>query len=251
MPNDQNRRRPGLWTLLGVLVLALGACSSIAERAALCDRSIGLENEFSAVSLTLDDIAIATPLQLTNTFAVTVSTLTTLFDLGPSSLRSDLGVLLDVYESLAASIEATGWNGQVAVSDPVVIKVRAQLISNEVVEARNAVRSYTIKNCSAELIGSSEVFQGTPTTLPNPVIPNDNAPDPETGFDKEDTIASSYGYFIAERYNLAITNEQAICIGLAVADQALSDLQKADEAYTEFVAATFAKCGVEANISGS
>lgn len=248
--NKQTLRR-GPWVLWMVLVLALGACSSVAERAVVCDRSIGLENEFSSVNQTLEDIAVASPQQLTNTFAVAVATLTTLFDLGPSSLRDDFGLLLDAYESLAASIEATGWNGQVAVSDPVVMEARAQLISNEVVEARNAVRSYAIENCSANLVGSNEAFQGTPTTLPNPVVPSDNAPDPTTGFDNENTIASSFGYYVAEQYNLAITNEQAICIGLALTEQALSDLKKADNSYTQLVSATLTECGVEANISGS
>lgn len=248
-----NRRefRFGAWSWLVVLTLTLSACGSAAERVAVCDRSVGLEHEFAAVSQTLDDLAIAPSQQLVSTFAVTLATLTTLLDLGPSSLRNDFGLLLDVYESLAASIEAIGWNGQVAVSDPVVMEARAQLISNEVVEARNAVRSYAIENCSTNFVGSNEAFQGTPTTLPNPVVPSDNAPDPTTGFDKENTIASSFGYYVAEQYNLAITNEQAICIGLALTEQALSDLKKADNAYTEFVSATLTECGVEGNISGS
>ena len=56
---------------------------------------------------------------------------------------------------------------------------------------------------------------------------------------------------MAEQYNLAITNEQAICIGQLFAEQAIVDPQVADDAYTEFVAATLSACGVEANISGS
>lgn len=251
MKSDRKKFRPGGWPLLTLVALTLGACSSSAERAAVCDRAVGLQNEFSAVSQTLDDIAIASPQQLANTFAVTLSTLTTLSDLGPSSLRDDFGLLLAVYESLAASIEATGWNGDVAVSDSVVIKVRTKLVSNEVVEAREAVRLYAVNNCSAELGRDIEKFQGIPTTLPNPVVPDPNAPEPTTGFDNDDTIASSYGYYVAEQYNLAITNEQAICIGTVLTEQAILDLQKADDAYAQLISATLVTCGVNADIPGS
>lgn len=232
------------------MVLTLSACSSRAERAAVCDRSVGLENELSTVSQTLDDISNASPQQLANTFSVTLSTLSTLADLGPSSLRNDFQILLGAYESLAASIEATGWNGEVAVSDPVVNKARTLLVSNDVVEARDAVRSYSKNNCSSDLNLDSGQFQGTPTTLPNPAVPNVNAPDPTTGFDNEDSIASSYGYYVAEQYNLAITNEQAICIGRALTEQAIVNLQGSDNAYTQLISATLVTCGVDADISG-
>ena len=96
-----------------------------------------------------------------------------------------------------------------------------------------------------------EQFQGSATTLPNPTIADENAPDPTTGFDNDDSIASSYGYFVAGQYNLAITNEQAICIGRVFNEQAILDPRAADNAYTQFVSSTLVACGVEANISGS
>lgn len=249
--SNKRRFRLDVWTVSTLIALTLSACSSNAEQAAVCDRAVGLQNEFSAVSQTLDDIAITSPQQLANTFAVILATLTTLADLGPSSLRSDFGLLLTTYEYLAASIEATGWNGQVAVSDPVVIKARTEFVSNEVVEARDAVHLYAINNCSAELGRELETFQGVPTTLPNPVVPDENAPEPTTGFDEDDTIASSYGYYVAEQYNLAITNEQAICIGTVLTEQAILDLQKADDAYAQLISATLVTCGVNADIPDS
>lgn len=244
-------KRFGALTLGLGLVVALSGCSSTAERKALCERSTGLENELSVVSKTVDDISNASPQQLANTFAVTISTLTTLHDLGPSSLRNDFGLLLGVYESLGASIEATGWNGSVAESDRVVIAARAGLLSNPVIEARDSIRSYVVDNCLLDFDFGNDQFQGAATTLPNPAIADENAPDPTNGFDNDDSIASSYGYFVAEQYNLAVTNEQAICIGQAFTEQAIEDPQAADDAYTEFVATTLNACGVEANISGS
>jgi len=244
-------KRFGALTLGLGLVAALGSCSSAAERRALCERSAGLEDELSIVSQTVNDISNASPQQLANTFTVTISTLTTLHDLGPSSLRSDFGLLLGVYESLGAAIEATGWEGSVAESDRVVIAARAGLLSNPVIEARDSIRSYVVDNCSLDFDFGNDLFQGVATTLPNPAIADENAPDPTTGFDDDDSIASSYGYFVAEQYNLAVTNEQAICIGQAFTEQAIVDPQAADDAYTEFVSATLIACGVEANISGS
>ncbi len=233
------------------LVALLSGCSSSAERKALCERSAELENELSVVSQTVDDISNASPQQLANTFAVTISTLTTLHDLGPSTLRSDFGLLLGVYESLGASIEATGWEGSVAENDRVVIAARSGLLSNPVVEARDSIRSYVIDNCSLEFDFRDDQFQGAATTLPDPAIADENAPDPTTGFDNDDSIASSYGYYVAEQYNLAVTNEEAICIGQAFTEQAIVDPQAVDDAYTEFVTTTLNTCGVETNISGS
>lgn len=245
------RRRLAVRVLLGGLIVALSSCSSMTERKAVCDRAVGLDNELSVISRVVDDIANATPEQLANTFSVTIATLSTLYDLGPSSLRSDFGLLLGVYQSLGASIEATDWNGSLAVSDRVVVAARAGLTSNAVIGARDSIRSYVIDNCSTEFDVNNEQFQGSPSTLPNPFIQDENAPDPTTGFDNDDSIASSYGYFVAEQYNLAITNDQAICVGKLFAEQAIVDPQAADDAYTEFVSATLAACGVEANISGS
>ena len=242
------RRRLRFMTVLFVVI---GACTSNIDRAVLCDRSVGLDNELETVNQMLDDIVNTSPLQLSNTFEITLATLTTLGDLGPSSLRSDFDVLLQVYESLATSIEATGWIGEVAVDDSGVTKARVRLVAKDVVEARESVHRYVAKNCSERDVNNGQEFQGTPTTLPNPDIPEDNAPDPMTGFDNEVTIASSYGYYVAEQYDLAVTNDQAICIGQALTEQAQLDLRSVDNAYIEFVSAILSKCGVEANISGS
>ncbi|MEO5973598.1 MAG: hypothetical protein ABIQ38_00120 [Ilumatobacteraceae bacterium] len=236
---------------LTCLAAALSGCSSIAERRALCDRSAGLENELSIVAQTVDDIANSTPQQLANTFTVTIATLATLHDLGPSSLSSEFGLLLGVYESLGSAIESTGWDGSVAVGDRVVNAARAGLLSNAVIEARDSIRTYVIDNCSTGFSIENDQFEGTATTLPGPPIADENAPDPTTGFDDDDSISSSYGYFVAEQFNLAITNDQAICIGRAFTEQAILDPQAADNAYIEFVSATLLACGVEANISGS
>lgn len=242
------RRRLGFVTVLFVVI---GGCTSNIDRVALCDRSAGLENELATVDQMLDDIVNTSRLQLANTFEITLATLATLGDLGPSSLRSDFEVLLQVYESLATSIEATGWAGEVAVDDSKVTKARVRLVASDVIEARESVQSYVRKNCSERDVNAGEEFQGTPTTLPNPDIPPDNAPDPTTGFDNENTITSSYGYYVAEQYNLAVTNDQAICIGRALTEQAQLDLQSVDSAYIEFISATLSTCGVEADISGS
>ncbi len=233
------------------LVVGLNGCSSIAERKALCDRSAGLENELSVVGQIVDDIANATPQQLANTFTVTIATLATLHDLGPSSLRRDFGLLLAAYQSLGSAIEATGWDGSVAAGDRVVNAARDALISNAVIESRDSIRTYVIDNCSTGFSIENDQFEGTATTLPNPPIADENAPDPTTGFDNDDSILSSYGYYVAEQFNLAITNDQAICIGREFTEQAISDPKAADDAYIEFVSATLLACGVEANISGS
>lgn len=229
----------------------LSGCSSIAERKALCDRSVGLENELSVVGQMVEDISNVTPQQLANTFTVTIATLATLHDLGPSSLKTDFGLLLGIYQSLGSAIEAAGWNGSVAAGDRVVIAARNGLLSNAVIEARDSIRIYVIDNCSTGFSIENDQFEGSATTLPNPAIADENAPDPTTGFDNDDSIASSYGYFVAEQFNLAITNDQAICIGRKFAEQAISDPQAADDAYIEFVSETLLECGVLANISES
>lgn len=244
-------RRLATCIALGVLVVALTSCSSMAERKAVCDRAAGLDNQLSVISRIADDISNISPEQLANTFSVTIGTLSTLYDLGPSSLRSDFGLLLGVYQNLGNAIEATGWNGPVATIDRIVLAARASLSANPVIEARDSIRLYVIDNCLTEFDIDGDPFQGSPTTLPDPAIQDENAPDPLTGFDNDDSISASYGYFVAEQYNLAITNEQAICIGNLFVEQAIIDPQAADDAYTEFVSATFATCGVEADISGS
>lgn len=249
LKRSNNCRSNALVSVIAFLILS--GCGTGTERNAVCDRSNRLNNELSTVNQVLNDIVDASPQQLANSFTVALSTLTTLSELGASALRDDFKVLFNGYDSVARSIEATQWNGAVAVNDPDVIDARSKLLSTETVQANDAIRSYMVKNCALEFEITGGQFPGVPTTLPNPVVGTDNAPEPTTGYDNEDSIASSYGYFVAEQFDLALTNDQAICVGRILNENALVDLQGTDSAYTQFISAALKECGVDANISGS
>lgn len=74
----------------------------------------------------------------------------------------------------------------------------------------------------------------------------DPQPDINYGFDNEETSIMSFAYFIAEQRELAITPEQALCLGKRMISVAASNPTLSDEVYDATLTAAFSECGITA-----
>ena len=72
----------------------------------------------------------------------------------------------------------------------------------------------------------------------------DPQPDINYGFDNEETAIKSYAYLIAEQRGLAITPEQAICLGTRMINVAQGDPTISDAVFEATLTATFNECGI-------
>lgn len=247
MSSQSQYLRLPLIAVLGVVLLA--SCSSGPRRDALCQRAAGLNSEFVLVDQTMQDLATATPTQIENTLRVVGASIASLLDLGPTELKDDFAAINGAYDTLVLVLADVGYDGAVALSDPEVDQALQKLSKDEFVTAQANILEFVAANCELNLQLGINELNAPNTTLPNPVLSDDNAPDPTTGFDNDDSVNASFGYYVAQQYSLAITTEQALCIGRAMTASASSDLSQSDNGYAQLVNDSLKLCGVDAVVA--
>lgn len=247
MFNRERSSRLVRLALIGAVLLA--SCSAGGRRDALCQRAAGLGNEFALVDQTLQDLANATPSQIENTLLVVRTSIANLLDLGPIELKGDFAAINDTYDTLALALTDVGYDGAVALSDSAVDQALQDFSKDQFVKARTNILEFVAANCEVNLQLGINELNAPNTTLPNPVLSADNAPDPTTGFDNDDSVDAAYGYYVAQQYGLAITNAQALCLGRALTTSALKDLSQSDNGYAQLVNDSLKLCGVDAVVA--
>jgi len=233
--------------VIGAVLLT--SCATGPRRDALCQRAAGLENEFALVDQTMRDLGVATPTQIENTLRVVKASVASLIDLGPSELKSDFAAISDAYDTLDFALADVGYIGVVALSDSLVDQALQELSQDEFVKAHANVFEFVAANCELNLQPGIDDLNAPNTTLPNPVLGTDNAPEPATGFDNDDSVNAAYGYYVAQQYGLAITSEEALCLGRTMTTSALKDLSQSETAYAQLVNDSLKQCGVDAVVA--
>ena len=66
-----------------------------------------------------------------------------------------------------------------------------------------------------------------------------------TGFDNEESALQSYAYFVAERFDQALTPEQALCIGTLLTNDSLEKGAFSDSQFDALVVEAFDECKVD------
>ena len=215
----------------------------------MCQRAAGLGSEFALVDQTIQDLATATPSQIENTQLVVGASISSLIDLGPTELKGDFAAINDTYDTLALALADVGFDGAVALSDSAVDQALQNFSNDKFVTAHANILEFVAANCELNLQPGINKLNAPNTTLPNPVLSADNAPDPTTGFDNDDSVDAAYGYYVAQQYRLAITNEQALCLGRALTSSALKDLSQSESGYVQLVNDSLKLCGVDAVVA--
>ncbi len=222
------------------LLVGVAACSS---REDFCRALPGANAALGRVDVGVLDEPFASVVDAQESVLLLIDRLTLLREASPREVRSALGTLLAAYGQVAVAYEAVGWDPQVASGDDGVVAARATLGNADVVSARDELSTYASKECNIDVDPARLGDFIVPTTLPLPSFSSEPAADvPDQGTNED--VLSAVGFVIAEEYGMAITIEEAACIGeRAAADDALLNEATADETYRWAVSA-FSTCDI-------
>jgi len=237
------------WTGMACVILA--SCSQTAETSAVCSRAPELESSLVAVDVAIDSMSDVSARQLQSMFAVLLSSLDAIGDVATVDLVDQFSQVERAYHSVSIALQNVYWEGSVGVSDAAVLASIEDLSRNDNVAALSEVRSFVADSCQIDLQSGVNKTPGDAVNLPAPSVDVEPQPDLITGFDNEESALQSYAYFVAERFDQALTPEQALCIGTLLTNDALEKGALSDVQFNALVVKTFDECKVNSVASAT
>ena len=227
-----------------LFAFALVSCGEAQETRALCSHAAELESSLVATGAAVDGFSTISPRQLQSTLAVLTGTLSIIGDIAPSSVKSDIEQTMRAYEELTVALQNVYWDGNVAETDGNVQNATQNLARNDNVEALESLRQFISDECKVQISQGINAAPGDDQSVSSTSVVIDPQPDINYGFDNEETAIKSYAYLIAEQRGLAITPEQAICLGTRMINVAQSDPTISDAVFEATLVASFNECGI-------
>lgn len=225
-------------------VVFIAGCGEQAETEALCGYTTELESSLVATGVLLESLGSIPPRQIQSTIGVLTGTLSVMSDVAPSAIKSDVETVERSYVELAVALENVYWDGSIANADTNAQQSISNLSRNDNVEALSALRDFVAEQCSVNL--QSGINAQPDSDMP--VTSNSFVVEPQeelnTGFDNEETAIRSYGYFFAEQRGIAITPEQALCLGTDMMNLAVGMVIQ-DENFDDALLQAFSRCDID------
>ena len=232
---------------VSLLAVVLTACSESQETRAVCSHAAELESSLVATEVAVESFSTISRRQLQSTIAVLTGTLSIINDIAPSAVKPEVEQTRRAYEELSVALQNVYWDGKVAEVDANVQNAIENLVRNDNVESLEALRSFIAEQCKVEISQGINAAPGDDLSVSPTSLVVDPQPDINHGFDNEETAIKSYAYFIAEQRGLAITAEQALCLGTRMISVAESNPTLSDEIYEATLTAAFKDCGIAVN----
>lgn len=237
-------RIPRFVVLTALLAFVMGGCGEQAETDALCGYTTELESSLVATGVMIETLGSVPPRQMQSTIGVLTGTLSVMAEVAPSTIKQDVETVERSYLELAVALENVYWDGSIALADTNAQQSISNLSRNDNVEALSALRDFVNDQCSVNL-------QSGINALPDNDMPKTSTSfvvDPQeelnTGFDNEETAIRSYAYFLAEQRGIAITSEQALCLGSEMMNLAVGAVVS-DEVFDDALVKAFALCNID------
>lgn len=229
----------------------LPACGPSADTKAACDLSTRWNVASSAVASVLADLENSSKFQIREAMSEAVATLVAFNAVAPREIRSETELLLNSYGALADAFEAIDWQGSSSRQDAAVASAGVRLESDEIQNAQSDFADFIKNSCSVELLKAINKFPNTGETLPDPIIQDElNAEKPAT-FDNEDSVSKAFGYVVVERFGLAITDDQAECVGSSLLAATSDDAEIVDKTYWQMLQTIFDTCAVKIDVASA
>lgn len=238
------KRRLVVFSLIAVV---LTACSEAQETRAVCSHAAELESSLVATGVAVESFSTISRRQLQSTIAVLTGTLSIINDIAPSAVKPEVEQTKRAYEELSVALQNVYWDGKVAEVDANVQNAIKNLVRNDNVESLEALRTFIAEQCKVEISQGINAAPGDDQSVSSTSLVVDPQPDINHGFDNEETAIKSYAYFIAEQRGLAITAEQALCLGTRMISVAESNPTLSDEIYENTLTAAFSECAIAVN----
>jgi len=224
--------------------VVLASCGEAQETRALCSRAAELESSLVATGVAVESFTSVSPRQLQSTVAVLTGTLSIIYDIAPSSVKLDIEQTMRSYEELAVALQNVNWNGAVAETDQNVQNAIQNLARNDNVESLESLRKFISDECKVQISQGINAAPGDDQFISSTSVVVEPQPDINYGFDNEETAIRSYAYLIAEQRGLAITSDQALCLGTRMINVAQSDPTISDTVFEATLSASFNECGI-------
>jgi len=235
-----SRRLRRLWPV--ALLVFVGACTGAQEVAALCRLVPSLESSLLSVRAQLGTLSTSTPSELESSVFGLISTLENMNEFPPPEAAEDLATLLRAYEELAVSLRNVYWDGSIGATDPAVSSSIANLERSDNVAALASIRTYVERECETTLPGPVGAPAIDATTLPPPPPVVEPMDEGDQIYDAEASRLRSFGYLIAGSVGMAITSEQALCVGRWVGESFDELGSDSDRVYQEAVQNAMQAC---------
>lgn len=232
---------------VSLLAVFLTACSEAQETRAVCSHAAELESSLVATGAAVESFSTISRRQLQSTIAVLTGTLSIINDIAPSAVKPEVEQTQRAYEELSVALQNVYWDGKVAEVDANVQNAIENLVRNDNVESLEALRTFIAEQCKVEISQGINAAPGDDQSVNQTSLVVDPQPDINHGFDNEETAIKSYAYLIAEQRGLAITPEQALCLGTRMISVAESNPTLSDEIYEATLTAAFKECGIAVN----
>ena len=245
----QRLLRSTLGLVMGLASITLVGCATNAERDALCAQFDRWNSASTQVSLALDEIGKFEPARLREIFEEVVQTLILVNESVSRDLRADTELLLNTYGALSDALAEIDWEGDLAQRDSAVTSAGVRLASSEVQQVQANLATYIVENCDLEIDSPVNKFPNVGTTLPDPIIQDEASELPPVGYDNDESVARAFGFVVVERFGIAITNEQADCVGAALLAANSNDSKLVDETYWQMLQLIFNSCEVKIDVA--
>lgn len=220
------------------------ACGEQAETEALCRYTTELESSLVATGVMFESLGNVPPRQVQSTMGVLTGTLSVMADVAPSAVMDDVKTIERAYVEIAVALENVYWDGLIAIADTSAQRSISNLARNDNVEALSALRKFISVQCSVDLqsgINAQPDGENQITSTSFVVEPQEEL---NTGFDNEETATRSYAYFLAEQRGIAITSEQALCLGTEMMNIAIGTVVQ-DEFFDQALVQAFSLCNID------
>ena len=227
----------------------LSACGRDAETESICELSSRWNAASSDVAKVLVEVDSSSAAQIRDSMSEAVATLVAYSTIAPREIRAEVELLLNSYGSLANAFEQINWQGSTSNKDAAVSSAGVRLASNEVQSAQEKFAKYIADNCSFDLDNAIVQFPNSGTTLPDPIVQDESAPEIDAGFDNENSVARAFGFVVVERFGVAITDAQADCVGNALLNATSLKPETVDITYWQLLQEIFNSCNVQIDVA--
>lgn len=235
--------------ILGSCVALLFGCGQNFEVKSACQLSNRWNLSSARTSKVLSDIETESDIEIREALTETVATLVAFNDVAPRAIKSDVEILLSTYGTLFDAMQALDWQGSLSLKDATVASVGVRLGSDEIANAQTNFANFFEENCSQTIDNAIIQFSNVGTTLPDPVIQDQDSKEPLDDPDSEGSIARALGFVVVERFGVAITDQQAICVGDSLLAATSLDSLVVDETYWQLLQTIFETCEVKIDVA--
>ena len=242
-------KRNSLCVIAISIVVLTSSCSQNAQTDAVCDLADSWNLASTGFAEVSADFETTSPGRLRGIFSDLVTTLSTMAEVAPIQILDSVEKLEETYRSFSKALDAIDWQGGMIAKDAAATSATVRLASDEIEQAQTDLGDFIDAECQVEIENVINKLPNVGTTLPDPVIQDETKELPDVGQDNDQSVVASFGFLVVERFGVAITNEQAICIGTSLISKNISNSAQLDANYWNLLQIAFDECLISINVA--